>query len=83
MSDTFYFVAFADRERKSVHVIDLGHSVSYERDEFAAVNDEDFSTLEEAIAHAKALAEKYKLGYKPFQSRYNSSLNERLVLTLD
>lgn len=81
MSDTFYFIAFVDKG-ETITVIDLGHSVSYERDEWSVVNDEDFSDHLEAIAYARALAEKHGLKYRRFESRYNSELNERLILTL-
>lgn len=83
MSETFYFVAFVGEGQQEITVIDLGHSVSYERDDWAVVNDEDFHDHLEAIAYAKALAAQHGLKYRRFESRYNSSLNEKMVLTLD
>ena len=81
MSDTFYFVAFVDKG-EALTVIDLGHSVSYERDEWSVANDENFHGHLEAIAYARALAEKHGLKYRRFESRYDKSLNERMNLTL-
>lgn len=82
-NETFYFVIYKDSARESITVIDLAHCVAYERTEFPVVNDETFSTPEEAITHAKALAEKYGLGYIPFESRYDSAISEKMHLTLD
>lgn len=80
MSDTFYFVAFSDKT--TLIVIDLDHCVSYERDDWSVVDEENFTTPEEAIAHARNLAIVNGLNYEPFESRYNKSLNEpKLSLT--
>lgn len=81
MSDTFYFVAFVDKG-ETLTVIDLAHSVDYERDDWAVVNDENFSDHLEAIEYARALATQHGLKYRRFDSRYDSSLNEKLTLTL-
>jgi hypothetical protein len=80
--EIFYFVTYA-KKKTALTVTDLSEAVSYERDEFAFVNDQNFYTPGEAIEHAKALAAKYNLGYEPFESRYNSSLSETNNLTLD
>ncbi|WOF81461.1 hypothetical protein P5704_026555 (plasmid) [Pseudomonas sp. FeN3W] len=79
----FYFVSFKGMDRTTITVIDLDHCVSYERDEFSPVNDQNFSDHLDAIEHAKALACKYNLNYAPFVSRYRSELNETNLLTLD
>ncbi|MHD0644115.1 hypothetical protein ACYPKM_00595 [Pseudomonas aeruginosa] len=77
-----YFIVFSDAERRSITVIDLQESVSYERNDWATVNEENFSTHLEAIAYARALAAKYGLRYELFESRYNRELNEEVALTL-
>jgi len=82
-SETFYFVIHPKGDRSVVTVIDLAICMRYERSDWMAVNDEDFYGRDEAIEHARALAEKYKLRYEPFESRYDSQLNEPYNLTLD
>jgi len=77
-----YFVAFVENRTK-LTVIDLSSAVSYERNDWDVVNDEVFYDRDEAIKYARALAKKYNLEYKLFDSRYNSELSERLTLTLD
>ena len=76
MSDTFYFVAFKGTDESTLLVIDLGHSVSYERGEWNVVDEENFHDRDEAIAHARGLAAGNGLKYQPFESRYDKSLNE-------
>lgn len=80
--NTFYFVVFV-HNNSALTVIDLSHSASYERSDWAAVNDKNFHDRDEVILYARKLATKYKLKYEPFRSRYNSALNERNILTLD
>ena len=75
MSDTFYFVALVDN-RTALTVIDLAHCVDYERDDWCVVDNENFDNPQEAIAHAKRLADLNGLGYNSFDSRYNESLSE-------
>lgn len=82
-TDTFYFVIYNGKDKSAIKVIDLAYSVDYERSDFPVVNKEDFQELEDAIEHAKALAEKYGLRYIPFESRYDSGLNESCNLSLD
>lgn len=82
-SDTFYFVIFTSKARTTIKVIDLAYASSYERSEWLAANEENFDTPEDAIEHAKALAAKFNLMYVPFESRYNSELDEKDALTLD
>jgi hypothetical protein len=79
VSDTFYFVAFKGRDKFTLIVIDLAHCVSYERDEWHVVDEENFTTPEEAIAHARTLAIVNNLNYEPFESRYDKSLNEPAI----
>lgn len=76
MSETFYFVAFNGLDETTLLVIDLAHVVDYERDEWNVVDQVNFDDRDEAIAHARGLAEGNGLKYKTFESRYNSSLNE-------
>lgn len=82
-ADTFYFVIHPRGDRSVVQVIDLANAVSYERSDWLAVNDQDFYDRDEAIQHARALAQKFGLSYEPFESRYNKELNESYSLTLD
>jgi hypothetical protein len=81
VSDTFYFVAFIDKET-TLKVIDLAHCVSYERGDWNVVDEENFTDRDKAIAHARTLAIVNGLAYQPFESRYDYSLNEpKLSLT--
>lgn len=82
MSDgtTFYFVIYSSLDRSSIKVIDLAYCVSYERDEWPAMSQENFRSPDEAIVYARALAKKYGLVYEMFESRYNKELNEQLFL---
>lgn len=81
-NETFYFVAFV-RNRQALTVIDLAYTVDYERNDWDAVNDENFHDPDTAIRYARKLADKYGLEYQLFDSRYDSSLSERLSLSLD
>lgn len=81
-TNTFYFVAFIDN-KEALTVIDLDHAVSYQRSDWNVVNDENFYVRDEAIEYARKLADKYNLRYELFDSRYDSSLSEREILTLD
>lgn len=81
-NETFYFIAFVDN-RKALTVIDLAYSVSYEKEDWDVACNETFEKPEDAIQYARALAQKYSLAYRMFDSRYDNSLNERLSLTLD
>lgn len=82
-SEFIYFVVHPYSTRQTLTVVDLQDCVSYERDEWRTVSNQDFDNHLEAIAHAKALAAKYGMRYEPFESRYNSDLNECLNLNLD
>lgn len=74
MSNCFYFVI---RTRSGgVTVVDLDHCVDYEREDWRTFDQRNFYKLVDAIAHARNLASYYKLVYEPFESRYDSSLNE-------
>lgn len=74
MSDTFYFVVLVDN--RALTVIDLSHCVDYERNDWCVVDDKNFDNPQEAIAHAKRLADLNGLAYNRFDSRYNESLSE-------
>lgn len=74
--DTFYFIMHPCGDKTKIQVCDLSHVVSYQRSDWACVNDRNFSERDEAIAYARALAVKYEFTYVPFESRYDSSLNE-------
>lgn len=77
MGDEFYFVALICG-RTAVTVIDLAYCVDYERDEWRVIDDTNFGDPEDAIRHARWFAKVTGLRYVPFESRYNSSLNEPL-----
>lgn len=80
MRDTFYFVVYAkdDNGDKSVTVIDLSHSVSYERSDWDCVSDVNHDDLREALDSARALSILLGIPYIVFDSRYDDSLNERI-----
>ncbi len=77
-----YFIANQGGDTSKITVIDLADVTVYERDQFSPVNDDNYHDLKEAIADAKAIANKYDLEYVQFESRYNSELNEKTQLTL-
>ncbi|EMY6611267.1 MULTISPECIES: hypothetical protein [Vibrio] len=77
-----YFIANQGGNTSKITVIDLADVTIYERDQFSPVNDDNYHDLTEALADAKAIASKYGLDYVPFESRYNSDLNEKTKLTL-
>lgn len=81
-NETFYFIAYVQK-RQALTVIDLAYSVDYEKDDWDVACNETFQEPEAAINYARKLATKYGLEYKPFDSRYNESLSERLYLTDD
>ena len=75
MSDTFYFVVMVDKGQ-GLTVIDLAYCVDYEQDDWACVDNQNFTDRDTAIKHARRLASRNGLAYKPFESRYDSYLNE-------
>lgn len=75
MSDTFYFVVMVDKGQ-ALTVIDLAYCVDYERDDWSSVDNENFTDPSSAINHARRLANRNGLAYRPFESRYDSYLNE-------
>lgn len=77
-----YFIANQGGDKSKITVIDLANVTVYERDQFTPVNDENYHDLAEALVDAKAIASKYNLEYVPFESRYNSELNEKTQLSL-
>lgn len=77
MSDTFYFLAYCD-ERASVTVIEMAHSVDYQRNDYDFVNDRNHDNRNEAVIYGRDFADRHNLKYKLFESRYDSSLNEYL-----
>lgn len=77
MNDTFYFVIHPRGDKSKVKVVDLGYSVSYQKNEWDCINKETFTDCKEAISYARKIAHKYNLQYQFFESRYNSDLNEK------
>lgn len=75
MNSTFYFVALVDKG-KALTVIDLAYCVDYERDEWCVVDQVNFRSPQDSIAHAKRLATLNNLNYNRFDSRYDPSLSE-------
>jgi hypothetical protein len=75
-SGNIYFVVYM-KNKTVITVIDLSPSARHERDQWETVNDENFYDRNNAVGYAQKLAEKYNLGYKPFDSRYDKSLNEQ------
>jgi len=69
-----YFLAYVNK-RAALTVIELSHVVSYERDEFDAVDDNDYHNPIEAIYAAKAMIKRaasrgISLSYDNYSSRY-------------
>jgi len=73
-----YFLCHPNGDRSQITVIDLAHAVSYERRDWANVNSDTFDTPEDAIAAGRDIATRHGLTYLPFESRYDSELNEGL-----
>jgi uncharacterized Zn finger protein len=74
--DTFYFIVFTDKGRKTITVIDLAHVVAYERDDWINVNDITMYNSREAVLYAREKASNEDFYYEKFDSRYHSFLNE-------
>ena len=72
---TFYFVIYTNN-RQNVTVIDLSYSASYERDDWDCY-DENIYELDEAIGYARSIAKRLSLKYDVFESRYDSTLDEK------
>lgn len=78
MSDEFYFLTLVKRGEYlfAVTVIDLAYCVDYEREDWKTVNSVNYPNHLDAISAARVFAFNNGYPYKPFESRYNSSLNE-------
>ena len=72
----FYFVVFPRGDRSKVTVVDLSDAVGYQRSDWAAVDDTNYVNSVVAIKAARKVAKVLGAEYIPFESRYDSSLNE-------
>lgn len=75
-NDFIYFVVFADKECETLTVIDLQRCVDYEREDWNCIDNMNFQSHTDACEYARAVAKANNLKYRPFESRYNSMLNE-------
>lgn len=77
-SDVFYFLCLVkdDNEEFRIGVVDLSHAVSYKRNDYRTVDEENYSDLREAINEAHRFAKENNLPYEPFTSRYHSETSE-------
>lgn len=83
MEDVFYFIAQLPRAAMpTLTVIDLSYACAYERDEFRAINNTDYTSLDQAIQDARKLAAQEGMAYQRFESRYHDSLNEALTVKM-
>lgn len=79
MEKLFYFICYpAGTHRSSITVIDEREDFRYEKNDFALVNDLEWGNVKEAIDYTKKLAEKHKLVYMPFESRYGQDDDEEV-----
>ena len=81
-SETFFFIAY-DGNRNTIKVIDLAHSVSYQRRDWSIAVDRDFDNPRSACDYARAVAIKYNLNYTPFDSQYGDDYIDAMYLTLE
>jgi hypothetical protein len=73
MNEYIYFICFyRDSERSAITVVDLQQDMSYEKQDFAIVNENEYDTREEAIESARDIAKRHNLQYIPFVSRYRN-----------
>lgn len=79
-SDTFYFLCHPCGDRTKITVVDLGHNVSYQKNDWDVVNSNEFDNAKDAIMYGKRLAIKYRLEYQPFESRYGEEVEDGLYL---
>jgi enolase len=79
--ELFYFLCHPRGDKSVVCVIDLQTCLSYEKSDYALVNDLEWYDRDEAIDYARKLCIKYNLTYEPFESRYdNYEENDYLYL---
>ena len=81
-SETFFFIAYIGN-KSTITVIDLSHSVSYQKNEWDVAVDRTFDNPKAACDYARAIAAKYELEYAPFDSRYGDDYKDMMYLTLD
>ena len=74
----FYFCCHPRSNNKVIKVIDLDYAVSYEKNDWDVVDPHEFTDRDEAIKHARRLADVYGLEYRMFESRYGDDKNEYL-----
>lgn len=65
-----YFLAFPQGDMSKITVIDIMDIMSYERSEFANVNENTYYKLKDAIEAGRDIARRHNLTYIPFESRY-------------
>ncbi len=71
--ELFYFLCHPGGDESKVEVIDMQLNLSYEKYEYALVNDIVwYDDVNEAIDYAKKLCIKYDLTYIRFESRYSN-----------
>lgn len=80
-ADKFYFIALIEN-KTTLTVIDLSFGTDYERNDWSAVDDENYETHALAICAAREMARFHGLKYKPFESRYDDRLNEYPAITM-
>ncbi len=71
-----YFLCYPMGNRNKITVIDLEDCVGYERTEWANVNDETFSSPEDAVKRGREIAKAKGLLYILFKSRYDPETSE-------
>lgn len=74
--ETFYFVILCGDDSDTLTVIDLAKCVDYERSDWNCIDTVNFKTRDAAIVYAREIAKANNMKYRPFESRYDSSLNE-------
>jgi len=70
--DGFFFLVFPRGDRSKITVIDLMYCVSHERGDWENVNDDTYYSRDEAIKAARDIADRHRLVYMPFKSRYDN-----------
>ena len=77
-SPMIYFVVHPSGDRKVITVVDLARSCDYEKGDWCCIDNNEFDNHIAAISYAREIARVNSLSYKPFDSRYDSSLSEPL-----
>ena len=77
LSDAFYFISHPKGDKAKIKVVKLSYARDYERSQWCAVNDDNYTELDVALKTARSLATKYQLEYQLYTDSYDPSNSEK------